>query len=110
MADSIPERNADYAHNQYWNTRFSQEQQYDWLKGYSHFRHLCLPHMQTSDKILILGCGNSSLTQDLYNDGFCHLTSIDLSDVVIERMQAKAAAAGQTKICWQVNTAILPPC
>ena len=110
MTDPIPEHHADYAHNSYWNTRFSHEQQYDWLKGYSHFRHLCAPHMQPSDKILILGCGNSSLTQDLYKDGFRHLTSIDLSDVVIEHMQANAAAAGQTEICWQVRSLNQPHC
>lgn len=104
MADTIPATNAEYAQSSYWDARFTDEQQYDWLKGYAHFRHLCLPHLKPSDKILILGCGNSSLTQDLYSDGFHHLTSVDLSPVVIERMQARSTAAGQDNICWEVYT------
>lgn len=106
MTYPLPEQNAGYARSEYWNARFAKEEQYDWLKGYSYFRHLCVPHLHSSNKILILGCGNSSLTQDLYNDGFHNLTSIDLSEVVVEQMQAKAAAAGQTEICWQVRVNI----
>lgn len=110
MTSAMPQNNAGYAHSDYWNARFAHEEQYDWLKGYKDCRHLCVPHLKTSDRILILGCGNSTLTQDLYNDGFHNLTSIDLSEVVIERMQAKGAAAGQSEICWQVTKGNTAPC
>lgn len=98
----MPDNNAQYLENSYWNTRFEGEQQYDWFKDYSQFKHLCIPHIQPSDSVLILGCGNSSLTQDLYQDGYRNLTSVDLSPIVIEQMQAKAAAASQGEIKWQV--------
>lgn len=102
MADPMPDNNAQYLENEYWNSRFQDEQQYDWFKEYSHFKHLFTPQIQPSDDILILGCGNSSLTQDLYLDGYKQLTSVDLSPVVIEHMQTKAAAASQGDITWQV--------
>ena len=56
-----------------------QEEQYDWFKGYKEFRHLVAPHLDPSSRILVLGCGNSSLTFDLCRDGFTCITSIDLS-------------------------------
>ena len=103
MADPAPESNAQYLQNEYWNTRFDTEQQYDWFKDYSQFKHLCTPYLQPAARILILGCGNSTLTQDLYCDGYTNLTSVDLSEVVIARMRAKAATASQDGITWQVS-------
>lgn len=102
MASPLPSNNAQYLEDDYWNTRFEAEQQYDWFKDYSHFKHLLTPHIQPSNSILVLGCGNSSLTQELYEDGYKDLTSIDLSPVVIKNMQATAAAVSQCDIKWQV--------
>ena len=67
-----------------------QEEQYEWFKGYKEFSHLITPHLQPTSKILVLGCGNSSLTADLYSGGFHCLTSVDLSPAVIQRMQHRA--------------------
>lgn len=103
MANPLPETNVQYLQADYWNKRFDSEPQYDWFKDYSQFRHLCIPHLQPADSILILGCGNSTLTQDLYNDGYRNLTSVDLSAVVIDHMRTKAAAASQGDIKWQVG-------
>lgn len=67
-----------------------QEEEYEWFKGYREFAHLVTPHLQPSSKILILGCGNSSLTADLFSDGFQGITSVDLSPAVIDRMRKRA--------------------
>lgn len=106
MSIVLPDRNEHYLHSAYWNTRFEGEQQYDWFKGFNEFKHLCIGHLRCTDSICILGCGNSTLTQDLYNSGYHNLTSVDLSDVVIDRMREKAAAASQDAIKWQVGTQI----
>jgi len=37
----------------------------------------------------VLGCGNSSLAVDLYNDGFKNIVNIDYSSVVISNMQRR---------------------
>lgn len=103
MANPLPETNVQYLQGDYWNNRFQNEQQYDWFKDFSEFKHLCVKHLRPDDSILILGCGNSTLTQDLYNNGFINLTSTDLSDVVINHMHKKAAAIHQNEIKWQVS-------
>ena len=38
----------------------SNDDTYDWFKGYEYFSAVIRPHMTESDKILMLGCGNSS--------------------------------------------------
>lgn len=76
-----PGKTSDYLLPSYWNDRFRDEKGYEWFKGYEEFKHLLLPHLCPGDKILILGCGNSSLTLDLWRDGFKDITSIDLSEV-----------------------------
>ena len=60
------EGNAKYAKKEYWNDRYEDEEEYDWLGNYSTVRSLIrewIPNQQ--DRILMLGCGNSSLSKDV---------------------------------------------
>ncbi|UYV81966.1 ECE2 [Cordylochernes scorpioides] len=84
--DFIPDKNEEYNEIEYWNTRYSNENSKDWLGKYSAFSHLINKHVKTSDKILMLGCGNSTLAEDMYKDGYHHITNIDYSPVVIDKM------------------------
>jgi len=38
--------------------------------------------------MLVVGCGNSELSENLFDDGFTDCVSVDYSEVVIEKMQA----------------------
>lgn len=76
-----PEKNVEYLKKEYWDRRFDVEEQYDWFKKFEDFSHLVKPHIKEDDSILVLGCGNSSLTFELYKLGFRDITSIDLSEV-----------------------------
>ena len=69
-----------------------QEDEYEWFKGFSEFRHLVLPHLLKEDRILIIGCGNSLMPMDLWREGYRNVTSLDLSQAVISRMASRAAA------------------
>lgn len=42
---------------------------------------------KASLRVLVVGCGNSALSEDLYKDGFINSVSIDYSEVVIGQMQ-----------------------
>lgn len=44
-----------------------------------------------SCKILIVGCGNSALGEDLVKDGYVHVHNIDYSSVLVEQMVLQAA-------------------
>jgi len=79
------------------------------LQGYEQFRHLLLPHLRPSDRVLILGCGNSALAFDLCRDGIRDMTSLDISPVVIDRMQAAAAGLGWPQLVWTVGDMLSLP-
>ena len=71
-------------------------------QDYSEFRHLVAPELRPTDRVLELGCGNSGLGAALAADGVQHVTCTDLSGVVIERMQHRAAAC-DSGVQYQVH-------
>lgn len=45
-------------------------------------------YIKPKDSILITGCGNSSLSADLYDVGYQNITNIDVSEIVIKQMKS----------------------
>jgi len=92
-----PLTTAEYLDPSYWDQRFEKEEQYDWFKDLSQFRHLLLPQLKRTDRILVLGCGNSSMTMALWREGFQNICSIDLSEVCLPTL------------VWRLKTSPLYP-
>jgi SAM-dependent methyltransferase len=57
--------------------------------------------MKHSDTILIVGCGNSNFSLELYDNGFTNIVNIDFSEVVIDRMK-KANEVNRPMMQWLV--------
>ena len=97
MADheelEIPDQLPDYSSPEYWDDRYTTEPEasYDWLISYSQLRPIIIPrlHDNYDAEILVVGCGNSSLSEDLYKDGYKNITNIDFSSTVIAQMGDK---------------------
>lgn len=85
----LPSHNSTYKRQEYWEERFSKEETYEWLSGYSSVRTLLRSLIKPTDKILHLGCGNSDLSREMYQDGFHHITNIDFSPVCIAAQKAR---------------------
>lgn len=100
MASTLPENVEDYHLQSYWDKRYENEKHYEWFKSYSDFKHLTAKHISKSDRILVLGCGNSSMSEDMYNDGYKNIVNIDYSPVVIENMKKKCQNLVEME--WQV--------
>ena len=83
-----PKDNRDYAKQEYWEARFREEEEYEWLVDYSKCRTQLLEVTGTpgSQRILLIGCGNSNLGFDMWKDGFCNVDCIDYAQSVIERI------------------------
>jgi len=47
--------------------------------------------VQPSERIVNIGCGNSTLSADMYDAGFKTVTNVDFSQVVITEMKRKNA-------------------
>ncbi|KAM6919139.1 EEF1A lysine methyltransferase 4 [Xenentodon cancila] len=87
--EHLPDNNSRYKDVVYWDERYTTEQCYDWLGGFSQFQHLLEKVIRKEDSILILGCGNSSMSGDMYRAGYHAITNIDYSSVCISTMSAR---------------------
>lgn len=56
---------------------------------YSGLKDWISQYVRKDDNILMVGCGNSRLSEDMFDDGFTTLTNIDVSRVVVEQMVAR---------------------
>eukprot|EP00612_Vaucheria_litorea_P004812 CAMPEP_0171464390 /NCGR_PEP_ID=MMETSP0945-20130129/7728_1 /TAXON_ID=109269 /ORGANISM="Vaucheria litorea, Strain CCMP2940" /LENGTH=132 /DNA_ID=CAMNT_0011991469 /DNA_START=360 /DNA_END=755 /DNA_ORIENTATION=+ len=97
---NLPNRNDDYSKREYWNDRFLQEKSYDWLVNYEDIKSLVLLHSHEakSSRVLILGCGCSTLSYDMYVDGYENIVSTDFSPVAIASMKAKYQ---DSRVIWE---------
>jgi 2-polyprenyl-3-methyl-5-hydroxy-6-metoxy-1,4-benzoquinol methylase len=55
-------------------------------------------------KILMIGCGNSKLSEQMYNDGYTSMVNVDISDVVIDKMREKYKES-HPEMVWRVADA-----
>ncbi|KAK6730767.1 hypothetical protein RB195_007314 [Necator americanus] len=56
------ENNHQYACREYWNERFLEEEQFEWLADFDAFKHLVLPHLKL-DSSSVSGCGRSGAVE-----------------------------------------------
>lgn len=90
----LPEKNCGYREVQYWDHRYqgaADSAPYEWFGDFSSFRDLLEPELRPLDRILVLGCGNSALSYELFLRGFPDVTSVDYSSVVVAAMRARYA-------------------
>ena len=104
--DFFPKHNADYGTQAYWEERFAQEDAYEWLIKFKDVeRQLCCLIPSHASRILVVGCGNSDFSSDLYDSGFRHIVNIDFSETVIENMRCKNAIT-RPLMEWKVRDAL----
>ncbi|PBP18577.1 Endothelin-converting enzyme 2 [Diplocarpon rosae] len=92
---------------EYWDTRYAAENEgaggtdmksFEWFRDFSKLRGFFanwLPAPGGTETLLHLGCGNSTLTSDLYHAGYKHQICVDFSQVVITAMMTKYAGLNQ---------------
>ena len=72
---------------------------FDWYQRYSGVKDLVAQYVRKTDHILMLGCGNSRLSEDMYDDGFTTISNIDISKVCVDQMVEKYL--DKTGLTWQ---------
>lgn len=50
------------------------------------------------------GCGNSRLSEEMYEDGYTDITNIDISRVVIDQMAERTRAMEGMSCTWPAYT------
>ncbi|KAJ2899421.1 hypothetical protein IWW38_000995 [Coemansia aciculifera] len=100
----LPADNTAYGTKEYWQQRYRQEESstFDWFKTYKQLEPLLSKHIGSKNaRILMLGCGNSTLSGDMYDDGYHNIVNVDYSDVVIDQMRRRSQQH-QPKMSWEV--------
>ncbi|KAH7913846.1 S-adenosyl-L-methionine-dependent methyltransferase [Hygrophoropsis aurantiaca] len=94
---ALPQENKDYGTKAYWDARYTQESSdasFDWFKSYSDLKpHICDLIPDKNARVLMLGCGNSKFSEEMYDDGYKNIVNIDYSSVVIRHMQERHATS-----------------
>ncbi|CAG9784682.1 unnamed protein product [Diatraea saccharalis] len=86
----LPKSHKEFSNKDYWNKFFKKRgnKAFEW---YGEYLELCShlhKYIKPKDAILIPGCGNSSLSADLYDVGYHNIINIDVSEVVIRQMKS----------------------
>ncbi|KAK9157307.1 hypothetical protein Scep_003881 [Stephania cephalantha] len=87
----------NYGDMVYWDARYLQESAstFDWYQRYSALRPLIRHHVPTSSRLLMVGCGNAVMSEDMVKDGYEDIVNIDISSVAINMMKKKHAHISQ---------------
>ncbi|KAJ9541614.1 hypothetical protein OSB04_028120 [Centaurea solstitialis] len=80
----------DFTSKENWDKFFSirgTDDSFEWYAEWPQLHHLLLSQLNGGEvQILVPGCGNSRLSEQLYDAGFHYITNIDFSKVVIGDM------------------------
>lgn len=99
-SDLIPKTISDFREKQYWDTFFEERnaQTFEWYGDWSELKRVVPRYVSSDRPVLVVGCGNSSLSENLLDDVGCKdILSVDYSDKVIAEMRQKAEKAGKSE-------------
>ncbi|OMO69709.1 Transcription factor, K-box [Corchorus capsularis] len=89
----------NYGDALYWDARYVQEADgaFDWYQRYSSLRPFVRNYIPPSSRVLMVGCGNALMSEDMVKDGYEDIINIDISSVAIEMMRRKYEYIPQLK-------------
>ncbi|KAF9595976.1 hypothetical protein IFM89_006903 [Coptis chinensis] len=88
----------NYGDALYWDARYVQEVgSFDWYQRYSNLQPLVRKFVPFSSRLLMVGCGNAVMSEDMVKDGYEDITNIDISSVAIAMMRKKYEDIPQLK-------------
>ncbi|RZF35487.1 hypothetical protein LSTR_LSTR013131 [Laodelphax striatellus] len=87
----LPKSDSDFTKKDYWDSFFVKRgnEAFEWYGEYRELRGIFEKYIKISDSILVIGCGNSNLSVDLYDAGYKSMMNIDIGNVAIKQMQRK---------------------
>ena len=83
----LPRSAAEFQRKEYWEKFFAKRNvPFEWYGEYTDLCHVLHKYIKHSNRVLMAGCGNSRLSEDLYDAGFRNIDNVDISAVVIRQM------------------------
>ncbi|XP_006277644.1 eEF1A lysine and N-terminal methyltransferase [Alligator mississippiensis] len=89
----LPKSTKEFGSAQYWERFFQQrgEKAFEWYGTYLELCGVLHKYIKPRDKVLVVGCGNSELSEQMYDVGYEDLMNIDISEVAINQMRERNA-------------------
>ncbi|KAF3665431.1 putative protein transport protein SEC31-like isoform 1 [Capsicum annuum] len=88
----------NYGDALYWDARYVQEGgSFDWYQRYSALHPFVRRYVPTTSKVLMVGCGNAVMSEDMVKDGYEEIVNVDISAVAIDMMKKKYEHVPQMK-------------
>ena len=86
----LPRSHTQFQLKSYWDNFFTKRNTpFEWYGQYTDLCHILHKYIKPTSKTLVVGCGNSTLSEDMYDAGIVEITNIDISEVVIKKMGAR---------------------
>ena len=86
----LPKSAEEFQLKQYWDKFFTKRSSaFEWYGEYTDLCHVLHKYLKPVNRLLVIGCGNSKLSEALYDAGIRSIENIDISDVVIRQMIAR---------------------
>ena len=92
----------NYGDPEYWENRYREQEgrTFDWLEDWTSLKEIVERLVSKDASVLILGCGNSEFSEQMYSEGYERISNIDISTVVIEQMAMRNS--DKPTMTWQV--------
>ncbi|KAK2835811.1 hypothetical protein Q5P01_016295 [Channa striata] len=89
----LPRTAEEFSSAEYWERFFKKrgEKAFEWYGDYNKLCGVLHKYIKVQDKVLVVGCGNSELSEQMYDVGYKHLTNIDISETVVTHMNQRNA-------------------
>lgn len=92
----------EFGAKEYWDEEYQKKNTtFEWLEVYDTLKPFIERHIKRNQKILMPGCGNSTLGPDMYQDGYKTIHNSDFSEVVIDQMKERFSHLDQME--WFVD-------
>ncbi|XP_028386464.1 eEF1A lysine and N-terminal methyltransferase isoform X2 [Phyllostomus discolor] len=90
----LPKSSKEFGSVDYWEKFFQQrgKKAFEWYGTYLELCEVLHKYIKPREKVLVIGCGNSELSEQLYDVGYQDIVNIDISEVVIKQMKERNAA------------------
>eukprot|EP01066_Platyproteum_vivax_P009800 Platyproteum_vivax@DN433_c0_g1_i1.p1 len=82
---------AQYGNPEYWNERYTKDpEHFDWYQRYAGIKSQVNEYVPNKvEKVLMIGAGNSRLSEEMVEDGYEKIINVDISKVVTDAMKEK---------------------
>ncbi len=85
----LPRNHAQFRQKEYWESFFKRRgrRAFEWYGEYAELCGVLHKYSKPKEPLLVVGCGNSSLSADLHDVGYPSVVSVDVSEVAIRQMR-----------------------